>query len=169
MLERAVALARPRVNQRQVGDEARCCDGVFGKRLQIDRVPCLADCLFLSAKPSIKICGELEILFILDLGLPCRVQPFPCSCKHRQRFLLIATRTRNLSIRPALRRLPGVNIGELRRSSGNHPVRRVVIPQVKSCHESNLPYPFNRTKLERHLLQERLSRDWITFGQFELS
>ena len=61
-----------------------------------------------------------------------------------------------------------MNIRELRRSSSNHPTRRVIIPQVKGCVKSG-PRSSIRTKVERHLLQKRLSRDWIALRQLDLA
>src|SRR4029077_10675666 len=99
-----------------------------------------------------------------------RVHLLARGCKHRQRLLLIATRKCNLSVSPTLRWLPKEDIiCPLRRSSGNHPICRVVIAQVKGCVKSGQPDESNRTKVQRHLLQKRLSRDWITLRQLDLS
>ena len=54
LLERGVALARPGVNQRQVGNPGRTVDRVISNRLNLDRAPGLADRFFFSAKPGIK-------------------------------------------------------------------------------------------------------------------
>jgi len=52
LLQRAVALARPRVNQRQVRDISRTPERVLGNRHEIDRAKCLADGVFFSAIKS---------------------------------------------------------------------------------------------------------------------
>src|SRR4029450_5777785 len=70
LLQRTVALGRPRVNQRQVGDKIRTGDRVLGKGHEFDRAPRLADRVFLLAKPSIKRRGPPELLFILRFGAP---------------------------------------------------------------------------------------------------
>ena len=88
LLERAIALAGPRVNQRQVGDELRPFDRVLGNRHELDRAKCLADRVFFSAKPGIKVRGLREVGFILGLVAPCRVHLLARSSKHRPRFLL---------------------------------------------------------------------------------
>ena len=50
----AAALARPRVNQRQVRDISRTDDRVLHYGHEIDRAKCLADRFFFSAMPGIK-------------------------------------------------------------------------------------------------------------------
>ena len=155
MLERAVGLACPRVNQRQIGNPVWTVERVPSNRLELDRALCLTDRLFFSAKPSVKYRNLREVRKILGFvalfGFPFLAR----GCKRGLRFLLIAARTRNLSVSPILIRI-------LRRSSGNHPIRRVVIAQVKGGLKSCVPNPFARTILQRHLLKERLSRGWIT-------
>ena len=52
---------------------------------------------------------------------------------------------------PSVNEIEG-DIRQVRRSSGNHPIRRVVISQVKGGLKSCVPDPLARTKLQRHLL-----------------
>src|SRR5207249_493279 len=140
LLERAVVLAGPRVNQRQIGNQRWTVERVLGNRHEFDCLPCLADRLFFASKPSVKFCNVREVLSILGLVASCRVHLLARGCKRRQRLLLIAARTGNLSVSPILIRI-------LRRSSRNHPIRRVVISPAQVGLKSYVPNPFARTIL----------------------
>ena len=59
-------------------------------------------------------------------------------------------------------------IRHIRRSSGNHPIRRVVIPQVERCFESRTPDEWQWIEVQRDLFKKSLSRDWITLRQLDL-
>jgi hypothetical protein len=61
LLERSVALAGPRVNQRQTGNPGWTVERVLGNRLELDRPPCLADRLLFSTKPSVKFRNVGEV------------------------------------------------------------------------------------------------------------
>src|SRR5439155_25063575 len=69
------------------------------------------------------------------------------------RLLPIAARTRNQSVGPILRAILEIEgrIRQLRRGSSNHPIRSVVISQVKGGLISCVPCPPARTILRRHL------------------
>ena len=54
LLERAVALACPCVNQRQIGNPLWTVEGVLSNRLELDRAARLADSFLFSAKPGVK-------------------------------------------------------------------------------------------------------------------
>src|SRR5207245_8806658 len=62
LLERAVALAGPRVNQRQIANVTRTVDRVLGNGHELDRAACLADRFFFSAKPSIEARDLREVV-----------------------------------------------------------------------------------------------------------
>src|SRR6266542_2762175 len=152
LLERAVALARPRVHQRQSGNVDRTIDPVLGNRQELNGPSCLADRIVFSAKPGIKCRNFRQVARMLGLIAEFCFNLFARGYKRRQGFLLITARTRNLSLSPT-RSLPTEGeIRPLRRSCGNHPIRRVVIPQVKGCRESDVPYPEARTVVQGHLL-----------------
>src|SRR5439155_21569185 len=143
---------------RQIADELRAVKRVLGYWRELDGPLRFADRLFFSAKPGIKSCDQREVVRILGLIAPCRVQVIARGCKHRQRILLIAARARNLSISPT-------RIRPTRRNSSTHPIRRFVISQVKRCLESDVPNPCARTILQWHLIKKRLSRDRIALRQ----
>src|SRR5205823_14583435 len=65
LIEGAVALAGPRVNQRQVGNVDRTEVRVLGNRQKIDRLPCLADRFVFSAKTSISFRNARKVRCIL--------------------------------------------------------------------------------------------------------
>src|SRR5262249_23072215 len=161
LLEGAVALACPCVNQCQNRNVTGTIERVLGNRQEIDRVQCLADRLCFSAKPGIKCRNFRQVVHILGLIAEFGFHFLSRGCKRCQGLLFIAARTRNLSLSPIRRPAEGV-IRILRRNSSNHPVRRVVISRVKGGLKSWVPNPTARTILRWHLLQERLSRPWIT-------
>ena len=124
---------------------------VLGDRHELDRTACLADRVFFSTKPSINHCdvwrSTLHPWACRPVGLPfsrARLQTPPAPSAYR--------RAHAQSVPQPNCEVPveGV-IRELRRSSGNHPICRVVIAQVKGCLESGPPDLFSRTKVERHL------------------
>src|SRR5215471_8407369 len=152
LLESAVALACPCVNQRQNRNVTGTIERVLGNRHEFDRVLCLADRLFFSAKPGLKCRNFRQVVHILGLIAEFGFHLLTRGCKRCQRLLFIATRTCNLSLSP-IRSTEGV-IRILRRSSSNHPVRRVVISQVKGGLKSWVPNPTARTILWWYLVQE---------------
>ena len=144
LLERAVTLAGPRVNQRQVGNHARAVERVLGNRHKIDRTPCLADRFFFSAKPSIKYRDVARSTLHPWACRPCRASSFsrarlqtpPAPSAYRRAHAQPVRQPNSGGPPKVIRRI-------LRRSSGNHPIRRVVISQVKRCHESDVPDLFS--------------------------
>src|SRR5262245_7160141 len=59
-------------------------------------------------------------------------------------------------------------VGKLRRHSGDYLVCRIIISQAKSRLKSDFPSPWIGAEVEGDLLEERLSRDWITLRQSDL-
>src|SRR5205823_13948805 len=55
LLERAIALAGPRVNERQIGNHIWTVERVLGNRQELDRALCFANRLFFPVKPGIKL------------------------------------------------------------------------------------------------------------------
>src|SRR4029453_15696311 len=106
LLECAVTLASPRVNQCQIGNPGWSVEGVLGNRPPIDPPSCLADRFFFTAKPGIKPSDSREVVPILGFVTPHGVPFLARRCKHRECLLLIAARSRNLPISPTLGRLP---------------------------------------------------------------
>ena len=100
LLEGAVALAGPRVNQRQIGNQHWTVERVLGNRQELDCLPCLADRLFFASKPSVKSRNAREVVRILGFVAPLGFHFLARGCKRRHRLLLIAARTRNLSVSP---------------------------------------------------------------------
>ena len=100
LLKRAVTLAGPRVNQREVGDLSRtpCESLAIGMSSTARRASRIASSF--RPSPASSIATLVEVLFILGLVAPCRVHLLARGCKHRQRLLLIAARKRNLSVSP---------------------------------------------------------------------
>src|SRR5207249_6952496 len=147
LLERAVVLAGPRVNQRQIGNQRWTVERVLGNRHEFDRLPCLADRLFFASKSSIKFCNAREVVRILGFVALLGFQLLARRCKRGHCLPLIAARTRNL---------PAEGVIITRRSSGNHPICRVVIAQVKDGLKSYVPNPSARTILRQHLIYKRL-------------
>src|SRR4029434_8082776 len=129
---------------------------------KINRALCLTDRLVFSAKPGINLRDFLQVIDIIALGLvgPHRVELLARGCERRQRLLLITTRTRKLSLSHGTvisRPLP----------SSNHSTCCIVITQVKRCEQSAQPDHVLRTKVERHLIKKRLSRDRIAPPQLD--
>src|SRR4029434_1253979 len=113
----------------------------------LDRVLCLADRVFFSAKPSINYRKIRQIGRIIGVVSDFRFQLLARGCKERHSLFLIAARARNPSVSPILRAMTEGVIRILRRSSSNHPIRRVVISQVEGRREAGEPYPEPRTIL----------------------
>jgi hypothetical protein len=67
LLQRTVALACPRVDQRQIGNPGWSVERILGNRLKIDRAKCLADRLFFSAKPRIKFRNVRKVRCVLGI------------------------------------------------------------------------------------------------------
>ena len=90
----------PRVNQRQIGNQRWTVERVLGNRQEFDCLPCLADRLFFASKPSVKFCNAREVVRILGFVALLGFHFLARGCKRRQRLLIIAARTRNLSVSP---------------------------------------------------------------------
>src|SRR5437763_13462134 len=116
LLERAVGLACPRVNQRQIGNPVWTVERVLGNRLELDRALCLTDRFFFSAKASVKYRNLREVRKILGFVALFGFHFLARGCKRGLRLLLIAARTRNQSVSPILRVKIESLIRPLRRS-----------------------------------------------------
>ena len=97
LLERAVALARPCVNQRQVINVDRTLTEslAIGTRSTARRASRMASSFRPSPASSLAMTATK---YDVPHPWPCRpmsLPPFARGCKRRQRFLLIAARTRN--------------------------------------------------------------------------